>query len=72
MSNLTKKERITISRQQKEKRDKIFAESMKYYMENLTPLETIEEIMGAGWTDDEKLIFFKQIASNRSIKFKNK
>jgi len=72
MANLTIKQRITISHKAKEAKDKIFEENMLWYLENLTPLETIEEIMGA-WDDDNmKLRFFKEIAFNSSIKFKNK
>ena len=55
-----------------EVQEKAFAESMSWYLENFTPLETIYEIMGSGWDDDEKLLFFREITFNSTIKFKNK
>lgn len=55
-----------------EVQQKAFVESMSWYLENLTPLETIHEIMGSGFDDDEKLLFFREITFNPTIKFKNK
>ena len=72
MKNLTVEQRITACRKAKEAKDKVFTEKMIWCLENLTPLETIHEIMGCGFTDDVKLSFFKEITFNRTIKFKNK
>ena len=55
-----------------EVQEKAFVESMSWYLENLTPLETIHEIMCSGYDDDEKLLFFREITFNPTIKFKNK
>tara|TARA_R110002126_G_scaffold280211_1_gene427495 strand:+ start:110 stop:319 length:210 start_codon:yes stop_codon:yes gene_type:complete len=69
MENFTRIKRII---ENGEVNDGVFTEQMSWYLENLTPLETIHEIMNSGYSDEEILLFFKEITFNRTIKFKNK
>jgi len=69
MENLTIVKKII---ENGEVNESAFSEQMIWYLENLTPLETIHEIMCSGFSDEEILLFFKEITFNNTIKFKNK